>query len=72
MPTSKVGYNYGCVTYSVPDGKITKQGGLSYNVVVRKAGFIDAIVKGKIISKLDVLGPEGDHNIAYAESVYES
>ncbi|MFA7285035.1 MAG: hypothetical protein WC004_04425 [Candidatus Absconditabacterales bacterium] len=72
MPASKVGYNYGCVTYSVPDGKITKQGGLSYNVVVRKAGFIDAIVKGKIISRLDVLGPEGRHNVAYAESSYQS
>lgn len=72
MPTSKVGYNYGCVTYSVPDGNMMKQGGLSYNVVVRKAWFIDAIVKGKIISRLEVLWPEGKYNIAHAWSTYAS
>ncbi len=72
MSDAHIGYNYGCVTYSVPNGQVTKKGGVSYNVVVRKAWFIDMIVKGKIVSRLDVLWPEGVHNVAYAESSYAS
>lgn len=56
LPASQIGYNYGCVTYSIPKQKSTVQKtGIGYDVLIRKAGLIDIKVKGELQSILELV-----------------
>jgi hypothetical protein len=38
LPKEQLGYNYGCVTYSIPKKKTeVKKEGIGYDVIIRKA-----------------------------------
>ena len=46
LPLENIGYNYGCVTYSIPKKKTNVQKeGIGYDVLIRKAGLLDIKVK---------------------------